>query len=222
MKKTILFLFILLSSANAFTSKYILDINISEVNCDQVIHKLKYDICYSYRRKTPILTAYDITAQQLKGRKYKRLKNFKADYSVPRKYRSYESNYVHEGYDKGHNCPNAAFDHNKKLQKQTFIMSNVAPQAKWLNRKYWAKVERFARFEAMKYGKVEVVTGSCGNKGYIKNRVVIPQWWFKIIYIPKLKKTVAFLAPNINKGMKTANIKKYLSTVEQIKKVCKF
>ena len=215
-------LFIIFVYSGAFTSKYIPDINVSKVSCSQVIHKLKYDICYSYQRKTPILTAYDITKQQLEGRIYKRPTYFKTDYSVPRKYRSYNNNYAHEGYDKGHNCPNAAFNHNSKLQKQTFVTSNIAPQAKWLNRRYWAKVERFARYEAVKYGKVEVVTGSCGNQGYIKNKVVIPLWWFKIIYVPKLHKTIAFLAPNINKGMKTANIKKYQSTEKQIKKVCNF
>jgi endonuclease G len=101
-------------------------------------------------------------------------------------------------------------------------MSNISPQAKWLNRKYWAKVERFARYLAVKYGKVEVVTGSCGNKGKLKNNVGIPTYWYKIIYIPKINNYVAFLAPNTNTGMKKAKLKEYRATLEDIKKICKF
>ncbi len=100
-------------------------------------------------------------------------------------------------------------------------MSNIAPQAKWLNRKYWAKIERFSRFLAVKYEKVNVITGNCGSIGYIKNNINIPKWWYKIIYIPKLNKFVAFLVPNINKSMKTAKLKKYLVFVEKIEETCK-
>ena len=136
---------------------------------------------------------------------------FHPDYSLPRKCRSYPSDYTHSGYDRGHK------------QKQTFLMSNISPQAKWLNRKYWAKVERLARYLAVKYGKVEVVTGSCGSKGHLKNNVNIPAYWFKIIYIPYLRMPpIVFLAPNTNKGMKYARIREYQSSLKELKQVCGF
>ena len=37
-------------------------------------------------------------------------------------------------------------------------MSNITPQTKWLNYKYWTKVERFSRFLAVKYSKVNLIT----------------------------------------------------------------
>jgi endonuclease G len=101
-------------------------------------------------------------------------------------------------------------------------MSNIAPQKPQLNRKFWAKVEKFTRFIAVKYKKVEVVTGVCGNKGYIKHKVGIPEYWYKIIYIPKINNYVVFLAPNTNAGMKKAKLKEYRATLEDIKKICKF
>ena len=52
-------------------------------------------------------------------------------------------------------------------------MSNIAPQAKWLNRRYWAKLERLIRYLAVKYDEVEVATGSCGVKEYLKNKTTI-------------------------------------------------
>ncbi|WP_292460601.1 DNA/RNA non-specific endonuclease, partial [Methanothermococcus sp.] len=123
-------------------------------------------------------------------------------------------------YDRGHNAENASLDYSKKVQKETFLMSNIAPQAKWLNRKYWAKVERFSRFLAVKYGIVNIITGNCGSIGHLKNNVNIPKWWYKIIYIPKLHKFIGFLAPNTNKGMKTAKLKEYKVPIEEIEQIC--
>jgi DNA/RNA endonuclease G (NUC1) len=38
--------------------------------------------------------------------------------------------------------------------------------------------------------------------------------------LPKLHKFIGFLAPNINKGMKTAKLKKYIVPIEKIEKIC--
>ena len=221
--KKFLFLFILVGILFGFESKFTPNIfQFKNVKCSQVLHNLKYDICYDYSRKDPLMTAYDITKQQLEGKVYKRPNYFKPDYRIPRKFRSYSKDLSRTGYDRGHNCPNAAFNHNKKLQKQTFIMSNVAPQAKWFNRILWAKIERFARYEAVKYEFVEVITGNCGVKGYVKNGVAIPKYFFKVIYIPKEHEYISFIAPNTNKGMKTAKIWKFLTTIQEIKNICHF
>ena len=146
--------------------------------------------------------------------------SFRPDYDLPRICRSYSKDYVHSGYDRGHNAENASLDYLRKVQKETFLMSNISPQAKWLNRKYWSKVERFSRYLAVKYGKVNVITGTCGSIGHLKNNVNIPKWWYKIIYIPRLHKFTGFLAPNINKGMKTAKLKKYLVDIKEIEEKC--
>jgi len=147
---------------------------------------------------------------------------FRPDYNLPAKCRSYSKDYSRTGYDRGHLASNASFDYNRKIQKETFLMSNIAPQKPNLNRRYWAKVEKFTRYLAVKYKQVEIVTGVCGNKGHIKNKVGVPAWWYKIIYIPKLNKTVAFLAPNTNVGMSKAKLKKYKSSLEEIKRICNF
>ena len=75
---------------------------------------------------------------------------------------------------------------------------------------------------AVKYKQVEVVTGVCGNKGYIKHKVGIPAYWYKIIYVPKTNSYTAFIAPNTNTGMSKAKLKEYRTTLEEIKKICNF
>jgi len=209
----------------AFNSKYTPHLNsyMKNLKCSQDLHKKAFDICYNCSYKEPNAVAYMLTKQMENGWHYSRKKlYFHVDYNLPRKCRAYPSDYTHSGYDRGHHAPNAAFNYNRSIQKQTFLMSNIAPQAKWLNRKYWAKIERLARYLAIKYNKVEVVTGNCGSKGYLKHNVNISAYWYKIIYIPSIHKTLAFLAPNTNKGMKTAKIKEYKTTIEKIKQVCGF
>ena len=209
----------------AFASKYTLDLNniVKNLHCTQVLHKKVFDICYNCSYKEPNAVAYTLTKQMEDGRHYsKKWLYFHIDYNLPHKCRAYPSDYTHSGYDRGHHAPNAAFNYNRSIQKETFLMSNISPQAKWLNRKYWARVESFVSHLAIKYGKVEVITGNCSSKGHLKWNVNIPAYWYKIIYIPKLNKTLAFLAPNMNTGMKTAKIKKYQTKVQIIEKVCGF
>jgi len=208
----------------AFTSKYTPDLNnfLQPINCDKVLHKTAFDICYSCKYKHPLVVAYILKGDLVKKKISRKGLSFRPDYNLPTKCRSYTKDYSRTGYDRGHLASNASFDYDRKIQKETFLMSNIAPQKPNLNRRLWAKVEKFTRYFAVKYKQVEVVTGVCGNKGHIKNKVGIPAWWYKIIYIPKLNKTVAFLAPNTNVGMSKAKLKEYRTTLEKIKKVCNF
>jgi DNA/RNA endonuclease G (NUC1) len=59
-------------------------------------------------------------------------------------------------------------------------------------------------------------------KGYIRNKVGISAYWYKIIYIPKTNSYVAFLAPNANTGMSKAKLKEYRTTLKKIKRVYNF
>jgi endonuclease G len=58
-------------------------------------------------------------------------------------------------------------------------MSNIAPQKPQLNRRLWAKIEKFTRIQAIKYKKISVITGSCGSLGTLgrkRHNVNIPKW----------------------------------------------
>jgi endonuclease G len=218
MKKTLLLIPFALF---AFTSSYLPNIDI-DMHCDRLLSKKAMDICYSCSLKEPKAVVYQINGKLISGYHYSRKHlYFKPDYSLPAKCRSYSQDYSHTGYDRGHNAPNAAFSYNKILQKETFLMSNIAPQKPQLNRRLWAKIERFARYEAIKYGKVSVITGSCGSLrtlGKKRHNVNIPKWWYKIIFLPN-GKIVSFLAPNSNSVSKD-KAKKYLVNLTQIENTC--
>jgi endonuclease G len=207
----------------AFTSKYLPNYNIN-IHCDKLLHKKAFDICYSCKLKNPLAVVYQINGSLLEGYHYSRKRlRFEPDYSLPKKCRSYPSDIYRTGYDHGHNCPNAVFNYNRKLQKETFLMSNIAPQAPQLNRYLWAKIEKFARYESFKYKTVGVITGTCGSLGNLGKRrhyVNIPAYFYKIIFLPN-GKIISFLAPNIN-AVGWDRVKKYLVPLKKIEKVCGF
>ena len=147
---------------------------------------------------------------------------FRPDYQLPARCRSYSKDYSHTGYDRGHLAPNAIFDYSRAVQKESFLMSNIAPQKPKLNRKLWAKIERFVRMQARWYRKISAITGVCGSIGTLgkrKHNVNIPKWWYKILFLPN-GKTISFLAPNTNTGMGRAKAREFLVNIEQIEKIC--
>jgi endonuclease G len=205
----------------AFTSNYLPNIDI-DMHCDRLLSKKAMDICYSCSLKEPKAVVYQINGKLISNHHYSRKGlRFKPDYSLPPKCRSYSQDYSHTGYDRGHNCPNAVFNYNKTLQKETFLMSNIAPQRPQLNRRLWAKIEKFTRIQAIKYKKISVITGNCGTLGTLgkkKHNVNIPKWWYKIIFLPN-GKIVSFLAPNSN-VIGRDKAKKYLTDIKHIENTC--
>lgn len=53
--------------------------------------------------------------------------------------------YTGSGFDRGHMAPAADFSDDGVAQAQTFYMTNVAPQNRYLNRRLWARVEHRVR-----------------------------------------------------------------------------
>ena len=202
----------------AFTSKYLPNYNI-DVNCDKILHKKAFDICYSCKWKTPKIVVYEVNGNLIDKYNYSRKHlKFRPDYNLPVKCRSYSKDYSRTGFDRGHLAPNAVFDYSRAIQKKTFLMSNIAPQKPQLNRRLWAKIERFVRIQARKYKDIKVITGVCGSLGHIKNNVNIPKWWYKIIFRAD-GKVISFLVPNSNRVGKD-KVKKYLSNIKKIEETC--
>ena len=211
---------ILTTSLFAFTSKYLPNKTI-DIHCDKVLHKKAFDICYNYKHKTPNMVVYKLYGNLVNKNNYSRKSlRFRPDYEIPTKYRSYSRDYSRTGYDRGHNAPNASFDYDKSIQKQTFLMSNIAPQKPNLNRRLWAKIEKFTRIQAIKNKQISVITGNCGSLGHIKNNVNIPKWWYKIIFKPN-NQLIAFISKNSNNVGKD-KAKQHLTTLEYIESVCEF
>lgn len=72
------------------------------------------------------------------------------------------SSYTGSSYDRGHMAPNFAIAtrFGADAQRQTFLMSNIAPQAPALNRGVWREIEhRIASLWTRRYGEIWVIVG---------------------------------------------------------------
>ena len=83
-------------------------------------------------------------------------KYFRADSRLP-KPRIKDEDYTNSGYMRGHMCPAADRTATKALMKETFLMSNVAPQSTQLNCGLWSALEAKTRELARLHDSVRVL-----------------------------------------------------------------
>ena len=91
--------------------------------------------------------------------------------------------YTRTGYDRGHLAPSADFTYSQEANDTTFVMSNIAPQTKLLNRGVWKNLEEQVRFWACGEKKLTILTGPIIHPAdkSLPSGLTIPQRFFKII-----------------------------------------
>ena len=115
---------------------------INKQNCDQIIDKQVYTICYDYNAKGAKYVSYTLDGDEVNAVNIKKRSSFYTEKNLPKKYRSHTKDYTHSGYDRGHLANDASFDYSKKVVRKTYSMANIIPQAPQINRKTWIKAEK--------------------------------------------------------------------------------
>ena len=97
------------------------------------------------------------------------------------------ADYNHSGYDRGHMCPAADRSAKRSDMRQTFVMSNIAPQVPHINRVEWLGTERACRAAALTYDSVCVVAMPVfldRDTAFIgKHRLAVPHAFFKACWV---------------------------------------
>jgi len=144
--------------------------------CDQIIDKKVFTICYDYNFKAAKAVAYTLYGDKV-IKSIKKRPKFYPEPSLRASHRADYKDYTHSGYDRGHLANDADFDYSPTALNQAYSLANIVPQAPEVNRKLWAKVERYERQMAVKFGYVEVlniVTYSKHPKRIGKNGIAVP------------------------------------------------
>jgi endonuclease G len=165
-----------------------------------------------------------------------RTDTFRADPAVsPDWYRVQSTDYFASGFDRGHMTPNADRDNPASipLNQETFLMSNMVPQAPNNNQGPWADLENFLR-TLLPANEVYIVAGPAGVGGSGDNgpantiangHVTVPAYTWKVAVVLPLgdndvsrvnaaTRTIAVIMPNqnsINSDWHT-----YLTTVDAV------
>ena len=164
---------------------------------DQQLEQTGYYVGFDYETKLPEWVAYELTAEELLD-PVKRTNSFKLNPVVGDEYENATSSYSGSGYDRGHLAPAADLCWSTKSMKESFYMTNMAPQLAGFNRGMWKRAETLTREWATLYGKVYVISGSV-FKPYTLSMpngkgVEIPKQFFKIVY--REGQMIAFLFDN--------------------------
>ncbi len=167
----------------------------------EVIHHDFFSLSYSEQHEQAEWTAHMLTRNRLEQPWHERPDRFERDPAV-RGGSAAWADYLHSGYDRGHLVPAADMAWNEKAIRETFLMSNIAPQAHDFNQGIWRELEELARDWAKKYRKLYVITGPILHqsvKGTIeKGHITIPGAYYKILLdlAEPEQKAIAFLIPN--------------------------
>mgnify|MGYP000075922573 CR=1 FL=1 len=159
----------------------------------------QFTIGYSTDKKNPLYAAEVLTPESIKaGDAVKRKDEFHQEPLLPKDKQSLLPAYVGTKYDRGHLVP-AADMSTVKAQYQSFSMSNMTPQYYKNNRGMWKKLEVYTRNVGAKYKKTYMISGPIFTKtdSKMKDGTVIPNGYYKIIYVPEIQMVSSFYTKNL-------------------------
>lgn len=157
----------------------------SEVRGSQVYHYQNYSLSYNEDYEQADWVAYILTRDNLTKPWSERVDNFRPDPAI-RTGSATPNDYRGSGYDRGHMVPAADMAFDATFMDETFMMSNISPQARNFNQGIWRELEELTRDWAKKFGRLYVASGpvlSEEPKGYIgkENEVAVPAAYYKVL-----------------------------------------
>lgn len=167
-----------------------------------------FSVSFSGLSKTPIWVAQHLTKQKIdQANTVDRIDEFKEDTNLPSSKRSTLRDYKGSGYDRGHMAP-AADMSTYQAQQQSFLLSNMVPQAPQNNRKLWSGIERDVRNLVYKNKDVYVVSGPMFLSDQLTQigKVLVPTHLFKAILVDGRWAAAYVTENNDNNVYKTVSV----------------
>ena len=113
-------------------------------NCDQILTNRFFTIGYSWYFRQPKWTLEIINREADNVHDLSdvdRNNNFRADLRIPKRFRAGLGAYQGSGFDRGHLVASANQDLTGIQNSETFLLSNMSPQAPQFNRGIWKDLE---------------------------------------------------------------------------------
>jgi endonuclease G, mitochondrial len=116
--------------------------------------------------------------------KQDRANTFRADEAIPGPYRIGSGTFG-STYDRGHMCPSGDRTNTFEANTETFLMSNMEPQHKDLNRQTWRLLEEYIRSIVNTGMEAYVYAGCAGGSTRLSNGMTIPSHCWKVVLFLK-------------------------------------
>ena len=192
-------------------------------NCDQVVDKQLYKICYSYKYKGALSGWVTLDGNKVNVVNIKKRQRFYNEKTIPKKYRTKYKDYTGYGklWNRGHFVvADADFDYSDKALRKAYTMANIIPQSAKVNQKTWVKVEKYGRTLASKLGSINSISIADyrGAKEKIGNDIMIPTGYWRIYYNNEANFEKCFYYENVLKvDYKKDKLKDHLVDCSSIK-----
>ena len=147
----------------------------------QPICREAYLVAYDAPAKIPVYVAYTLKPENALGC-FPRTNAFVADASI--KDGAKPDDYVGTGYDKGHAAPDGDLSYSQQVEYESFLMTNMYPQAGSLNRGIWKLLETSIRGWAVQRNQAfTIYVGAyySASNEKIGNGVIVPHGYYKIV-----------------------------------------
>jgi len=149
---------------------------------DIILDKNGFTLSYNATRNVPNWVAWRLVAADLGN--IDRQDNFRSDTSLPANVlRVSDNDYLSQSFQRGHLCPSADRNATEAKNRETFLLTNVAPQVGSLNEGAWSEFEAYSRGQALLGRTVYQVAGPIfdrRNPATIGRGVAIPSAFFKV------------------------------------------
>lgn len=193
---------------------------ISRTSNTALICRDAYLLLSDLHAKVPIWVAYTLTPAHSIGC-IARSNAFAADQSLEQDERAVPSDYAASGYDIGHQAPDGDMSWDDQVERESFILTNMAPQLPGLNRGIWKLLESNVRAWAYERNHTLLVyVGPIYAYGTDKtigpDKVDVPISFYKIVVDTTTNEVLAFIFPHAE-GLGT-DLTKMRSTVADVQK----
>ena len=184
---------------------------------EQILYKKGFIISYNKESKSPNWVAWHLTEGHTKGPHQRKQDIFQEDDEVKAP-RATNNDYYNSRYDRGHMCPAGDNKWDKQAMTESFLFTNICPQNHGLNKYEWNDLEILCRDWAREYGAIDIVCGPIygdmrDRKTIGKNKVWVPEAFFKVILCRKRAKAIGFIYRN--EGVKQS-MEEAVRTVDEI------
>jgi endonuclease G len=170
-----------------------------ELSDSQVICRPGYVLQHDNQARIPVWVSYTLSRAQTLACA-PRPDRFEPEPMLRPRQRADLSDYRRSGYDQGHMAPNADLSWDPQVQRESFYLSNIAPQLPALNRGLWRELEAIVRAWAYTRGSLTIYVGPIYSRTSTStigtNRVVVPDAFFKIVIDNGTREHVAFIFPH--------------------------
>lgn len=187
----------------------------------RVLVNRAYIVGYSDALGVPLWAAYHMTDLPKLPKPAARPEKFEVDRRTVA--RIAPEAYSGSGYDRGHLAPNYAIAtrYGVAAQRETFLMSNIAPQLHAFNAGIWRELEqKIATSYPARYGEVWVLTGPVfgGQPKILRGGVTVPEAFFLIVIDENESRlrTLALIVPQ--DAPADAEPGRYLTSIDEIQR----